>query len=310
MSNAAAYYTKYSRALHNYANNGFFSRGLDADDFAFVEQVRERGCMPCGSLAEPVPTACTYSDDVYSRVALLEEMQFWQQPYQVDKIAIRRSGPIIRARPAPSGTTPFAIKRKLDRELVAKAKAEEQQRLHERQLEQLRRDIEWEKAAPKPKRKFGRVIDRHYVPQWRVEELDAEAKRKLEQQQRIAKDARRRREVKRMREHVMAAKKRFATQQQNQAACEAAYAKQRLEREALATFHFRETADNNPITRIVKENLKIRILQVMHMSFPNMVTLESMMTALPYSDKEFLLRCIEELINEGRLRRKTEDVAA
>jgi hypothetical protein len=173
MSSATTYYGSFSRALIKYVNNGFFARDLDADDFAFIERVRERGAVPCGSLAQTVPTPCTYSDDVIQRIPLAEELEFWRQPYQVDRIAVRRLGPIVRSPPRPVGSTPDAIKRKLDRELKATAYAEEQRRADDRRIEQLRRDIEWEKAAP-PKRYFGRVDGRHYVPRWKVDEQKGE----------------------------------------------------------------------------------------------------------------------------------------
>lgn len=175
MTRAAIYYTSYSRALTKYVSSGFFARDLDADDFAFIEHVRERRTVCCGSLAQLTPTACTYSDDVFSRVALIEEMDFWRRPYPVDQIAVRRHGPLPRSPRQASGCTPAALKRKQDRELAIAARAAEyaeaQSRAKERQLEQLRRDVEWEKSEPKP-RVFGRVKGRHYIPQWRVDELD------------------------------------------------------------------------------------------------------------------------------------------
>ena len=170
MSNyATAYYRSYNRALTKYVTNGFFARDLDADDFAFIERVRERGCVPCGSLAWPAATPCTHSDDVIHRVALIEEMEFWQQPYQVDLQVARRSGPVAPAPPRPVGMTPDGIKRKQNRDLKMAALAEEKRRAEEKQCEQLRRDIEWERAAPKTA-PFGKVNGRHFVPQWKVDD--------------------------------------------------------------------------------------------------------------------------------------------
>lgn len=161
------YYRSYSRALISYANSGFFSRDLDADDVAFIEQVRESGRLRCGSLANLAPTDCTYSDDVISRVALIEEMEFWHLPYQIDQRIPRRQGPVIRPKPTPAGSTPAAIGRRERRELLEAARAAAFAEAAAKQAELLRRDIEWENAAPLP---FGKVEGRHYVPQWKVDE--------------------------------------------------------------------------------------------------------------------------------------------
>ena len=167
-SKATTYYRSYNRALLKYVNNGFFARDLDADDFAFIERVRERGCVPCGSLAQLAPTSCTFSDNVISRVALIEEMDFWQQPYQVDHAVVRRPGPIIKQPPRPVGLTPDAIKRNERRAAMAAARDEEVRRAEEKQREQLRRDIEWERAAPKTA-PFGGIDDRRrFIPQWKI----------------------------------------------------------------------------------------------------------------------------------------------
>ena len=112
--NAGIYYRTYTRALRSYVNSGFFSRDLDADDVAFIERVRERGAVPCGSLAHPAPTPCTYSDDVIARTALIEEMEFWHQPYRVDHGVARRLGPTIRPPARPSGSTPEAERESSD----------------------------------------------------------------------------------------------------------------------------------------------------------------------------------------------------
>jgi hypothetical protein len=167
---ATTYYTSYSRALLSYANNGFFARDLDADDHAFIEGVRERGSIACGSLADPTPTQCTHSDDVIHRTSLLEEEEFWRLPYTVDTSIGRRFGPTRPPTARAPGTTPHAEQLRKNRELAAKALAEEHQRLVDRQIEQLRRDIEWERASAP----FGRVVDRHFVPQWKLDDAKAE----------------------------------------------------------------------------------------------------------------------------------------
>lgn len=191
---ARPYRRTYDRAIWSFLNNGFLGRDLDADDIAFIETIREHGCIACGSLAEPTPTHCTYSDDVIHRVALLEEMDFWESPYALDGDIVRRSGPLRRPLARPYGATPYAEKRKRDilarKEmqaiLEAEQKAWEEQRI-KRELQRRQADIDWEKAAPKRKRKrkFGDVRHRHYIPQWRVEE-EHEEKLRITQAERAA----------------------------------------------------------------------------------------------------------------------------
>ena len=55
--------------------------------------------------------------------------------------------------------------------------------------------------------------------------------------------------------------------------------------------------------------LKDRILAVMQNTFPRLVTLEAMMKATGCNDKDFMIRCADELIREGRLAQKTGEAA-
>jgi hypothetical protein len=159
MSNASAYYQTYGRALHKYVTNGFFTRDLDADDWAFIEGIREHGRVACGSLGLPAPTHCTHSDDVLHRPSLEEEHEFWRAPSDLYAAALRRVGPVVKTLPRAAGATPGAIKRaqaavhnRKVRAEMEKAMAEEWRRANRQQLdraEQMARDdAEWEAAAP------------------------------------------------------------------------------------------------------------------------------------------------------------------
>lgn len=175
MSKAAVYYRSYHRALVSYASSGFLSRHLDAEDVAFVERIRERGYVACGSLGQIVPT--TYADDVVHRSAVFEEeTEFWRAPYALERSIWRRTGPFLRTPARAPGTTPFAIKRKQDREEVKATQEEEQRKLdqlkREREEQQRRRDAEWDAAAPKAA-PFGKTRGRHFVPQWKIDEQRA-----------------------------------------------------------------------------------------------------------------------------------------
>jgi hypothetical protein len=292
--NPSAYYTSYGRALHNYAVSGFFARDLDADDHAFLERVRERRCMPVGSLADTVPTACTYSDDVIHRVALVEEFEFWQQPYQIDQIAVRRYGPVPRPPQRLAGATPNAERMKRNRELLAQARAEEERRLEERRVEQLRRDIEWEKAKPKlVSRKFGRVHHRHYVPQWKVDEEEESGRKAFLKHS----DETRRARKQKIREELEAQER---SRQQHEARQQ-----QRLEAYR-RTIEARREAEDASLTgferaqRITDAIVKSRIIEIMQMMSPRLVTLEELMRDTGQA-KEVIMRCAEQLMREGRL---------
>jgi hypothetical protein len=307
MSRATAYYTSYSRALHKYATNGFFARDLDADDFAFIEQIRERGYVACGSLALPAPTPCTNSDDVIHRVALLEEMQFWAQPYPVDKIVVRRSGPIARPQRA-SGVTPHAIQLRENRELIARARADEEQRLKDRQIEQLRRDVEWVKAAPKPA--FGRVDGRHYVPQWKID--DAAEGREMRARSRAkrvrdetaeTKRQLRARKIREEAEHTLQSVDATLARtelQRAQKAHEEVVANRKAVDAALAGSHVALQQNQR------RQNVKAQIMTIMRAAFPRVVTLDALMTATRCTDQEFLISCADELIREGALGQHAE----
>jgi hypothetical protein len=289
--NAGIYYRTYTRALRSYVNSGFFSRDLDADDVAFIERIRERGAVPCGSLAHPAPTACTYSDDVIPRTALIEEMEFWHQPYRVDHGVTRRLGPVIRPPARSSGSTPEAERRRQNREAMAAAVAEQERLAEERAREQKRRDEEWEKAAP-PKRIFGRVVRRHYFPQWKIDEkkrlCDGERQKAM------------RRAAKLIKQRLIHAAR---IQAESEAAGAAAVEAQRAAAEAARRQHDEVLQRKHDWEARYVDVLKTRIMKALQMSAPRLCTVEELMAVTGCNDPKFLIRCADELMREGRVRR-------
>jgi hypothetical protein len=348
MNRAAAYYTSYSRALLKYANNGFFARDLDADDHAFLERVRECRVLPCGSLAEPAVTACTYSDSVIRRIALAEEMEFWQQPYQIDKIVVRRHGPIARRPRRPVGSTPDALaraeRRKRNEELAAAERAAELQRLEDRRREQLRRDIEWEKAAPKSP-PFGKVKDRHFVPQWKVNDklwttseaklvvppkltsVDEErlAARKLaretakyngqsltaheadEAADRILGIEPESDRMARLAREYWAELEQKQQEQQQRASEQQQQQEKQHKQQALPS----DEQDQHQIAQRMAEigGLQMRIMAVMRNTYPRIITLEELQSLSGCQDQELLIYCADQLVRSGKLMQGSERAA-
>ena len=179
------FYTKtFDRALTKYVNNGFFSRYLDADDYAFLEHVRE-----CGVANGQEP---------YTSGFLIEELDYWHFPYAVDYSAFRRHGPINKEKqpiiPDADGAARRA-QRIRDREAAAQTRAameeewkrqtrslaeEREQRLRQTMQADLLWDAEHPKAAAEVSREeFARryysgphpeLPRRHYIPHWKREE--------------------------------------------------------------------------------------------------------------------------------------------
>jgi hypothetical protein len=188
--------------MHSLVVNGFFARELDADDVNFIEHVRERGNVACGSLAHPELTVSA-SDQVWRPPARDEEFDYWQEPYGVEPGVDRRPGAQKRHEDRQAQQAGRELYRALQRARYTKKMEEraateaelqrEQKDWEKRQAdlrtESLRRlvrerqaDLEWERANPlrarrgryweeelPEARKFTRA-GRHYVPQWKREE--------------------------------------------------------------------------------------------------------------------------------------------
>jgi hypothetical protein len=164
------YRPSFERHRHSLVINGFYTRELDADDFAFLEYVKK-----CGVANGSLPS---------SNVVLLEELQFWHLPYTVMPRFDRQIGRTPRLVDHDDYRAMKRAKRdawhaqRLIREqqkAIAAAELEREQREWEaaqqkRKARELISDAEWEAAAPR-KVSFGKTVDRHYVPQWKLDEL-------------------------------------------------------------------------------------------------------------------------------------------
>src|SRR5215831_4438149 len=158
------YRSPLSKHIYSLVINGFYTRELEADDFAFIEYVRK-----CGIANGSLPR---------TDVVLLEELEFWHLPYSLAPAIERRVGRrrTIRQMSATTGQGKSRALKIIRENEKAIADAELAREQHEwkqanerRKARQLRIDFEWEAAAPRTA-KFGATIKRHYVPQWRLDE--------------------------------------------------------------------------------------------------------------------------------------------
>lgn len=169
-----AFYTpKFYRHLHHVVINGFFARDLDADDFAFIERVRERGNVGCGSLAYSTIAAPA---DVFNcgRPVLDEELHYWISPFSeapVNYIKPLNLRPLLRHED-PIKRAEILAQRKRDQEIQAAELESERQKWQARQAK-----LETE-AAQRRKRWNREELDweiperpRHYRPHWQREPL-------------------------------------------------------------------------------------------------------------------------------------------
>lgn len=173
------YRTSFSRHIYSVLINGFMARELDADDHEFLEQVRVRG-IANGELPN-------------TSLASMEELEFWQLPYVEAPEVERRQGPMPTRGTRPvetleqrqlrfARTNAWHARREIRKAERAIADAEmareraEYEAAKERRLRQdLMSDAEWNAADPfkrkrAPKLQFGKTIDRHYIPQWKLDE--------------------------------------------------------------------------------------------------------------------------------------------
>lgn len=362
------YRPSFLKHLHNLVINGFWARDLDADDHEFLEYVKLRGIAN-----GDVPMASMPS---------LEELEFWHFPYTVSPGVERKAGPVpVRERPPETAEqreqrlarssrwyAQRAIRRHekaiADAELVRETAAWEAAKENRKLREQVS-DAEWEAADPKnkpgamklkkvqpPKPKFGKVVGRHYVPLWKLEELgelgeqgEQEAakkrsaekarkaleRRKRDKERELDEEDRRDAELReqRIREHELAAEhaakeeseRRLAQKLQAESAKRAAeYERetelaQKLQAESrkLAIEEARRTVDrvnrlerewNSPESRLPNVNvLKRDLLLVIKSNAPRISTFEELMRATGCFDKDFVMKCLNEMVEEHQLKR-------
>ena len=163
------HHSPFHKHLHSLVINGFFTRDLDADDHAFLEQVRTRG-IANGELPR-------------SEWVSIEELEFWHMPYPVQPGIARKHGPIDRTAETDERRQAREIRaaywraraavRDQDKKIAAAELERERREYREAQRQRLQHqavsDYEWEAADPK-NRRFGTVVERHYVPQWKIDE--------------------------------------------------------------------------------------------------------------------------------------------
>jgi hypothetical protein len=326
-----AYRTTFSKHLWNLAASGFYTRGLDADDYAFLEHVRKSG-VANGTL--PNVSA-----------VLVEELEFWHMPYALDQMP-RRIGPVPkRVRETPEQAALRKIRSnawharrailKHDR-MIAAAELERERlewvkRLEQQRLREQTSDDEWEAAAPRKKKRklvgsrsapFGAVVNRHYVPQWKLDERAAER-----EAERAAAKAARAAEVEAAatlaaRAASAARAARIAAAEMAAAAiAEAKAAVERAEQQAEAAAPARQQAEQSikglelerqrhamtarlAISRPqLKQQLKQQLEVLIKNTSPYVWSLEELMRSTGCDDREFVIACLDEMVRDGRLSR-------
>jgi hypothetical protein len=280
--------------MYSYVNNGFFARDLDADDWEFIERLRERGSIAVGIVGDWAPDG-SFGYGQNQGYAFEEEREFWENPWPVERYTVNRTAvvrPLLYAE-KPEVVRARKEKRARDKALLAttlKAEREEWNRQQkERQLHQLQAvidDHEWDRAAPKPK--FGKVVNRHFIPQWK---LDEERRKRLPQSKR-AKAAkyelrtRRRLELERVREANAAAQTEDAREK----------LRQRWHAERVATAQTTVFVAKN-----IKEGLKRKIFAAMDAELRAVWTINALMlkTGTHEVYRELLIQCCREIIADG-----------
>jgi len=184
-SKRSAFYTPtFRRALVWYAENGFFERDLDADDWAFIEKIREHGAVDCGTTSSGAAWGppSYYAKDRQS--VLPEELEYWTQPFSVEAGPAPRQ--IVVVKPLPKDVIErkaYLAKRRAEKEAAARELREarrqwdaEQRKLEKERLERIKRwgleEREW--------------VDFHnpnrfHEPEWKRQER----KRRMEARKRL-----------------------------------------------------------------------------------------------------------------------------
>jgi hypothetical protein len=353
------YKPKFYRHLNHLIINGFYARDLDADDHAFIDHVRERGTVGCGSLANFEITDPGY-DPVWRPPVRPEEANYWYAPYGVEPGVARRSGQekrhedskaqqaareqsaaIRRARLAHRLQERAATEAEWRREheqwekWQAELAAERQQRLKQT----MRADMEWERANPvrarrerhgfdeygEPPDRYSRV-GRHYVPHWKREERaqQEDAREKEAQEQRTTRHRKMRAKSEKLLHRTRAAN----------AAAEAEAAKQAVaasfspvweiewQNDQAATFRRRQAAQTaalereqeqraarlqelqeETVARAEADRLKGQIMLIIRGTAPRVWEVEDLMVATYCSDRDLMVRCCEEIMRAGLIRK-------
>ena len=304
------YRTSFSKHLHSLARSNYFAQRLDWDDRQFLEYVKKTG-LANGS----VPS---------TNVVLLEELEFWGNPYTVHPHIERRVG----KRPRPYETQEQYELRKArsnrwhaqriireNERAIAAAELAREQREHEeaqakRKAREAMTDAEWEAAAPKLR--FGKMTGRHFIPQWKLDERgelnDADAKKAKLAAKRLEKERLKREaaEIERQRDERLA---QHAIDQMNAAVAREAEAtrtdRQRVIDEAWANVRRLDRiigVQGVPVS-YTRSTLRGAIMTLLNSTPGHVWTREEMARSLGVTDMAFLENCLNELVVNGHLKK-------
>lgn len=336
------YGAPFTKHLWNLAASGFYTRGLDADDHAFLETVRVRG-IANGDLPS-------------TNTVLVEELEFWHLPYAIAPGIARKVGPAPRPTPeSPEQrqlrqlrTSAWHARRavlKHEKEIAAaeleRERLEWEKANETRKLREALSDAEWNDAAPRkineaaaPRKSnlvFGKVVKRHYVPQWKLDERgelnDADAraaarKAKQEQRQRQREQAARQQEAReryiaeqrqRQREEEareqearerLAAERALAAARETVARVDDRLRKAHEQRDIMEQALRQQQQQQPPLPDAGR--LKRALLAVIRNNAPTPSTHEMLMRATGCSSVELINICLLEMVRDGQIKRKVE----
>ena len=366
------------RHLHNLAISGFYARELDADDHDFLEYVKVRGIangtLPNTSIVSleelefwhgpysDAPDVEVRHGPVPTRVRPLLSPE--QQAFKQARTNIWHARRIIRK----------------EERAIADAELEREQKEWEaanerRTLRNLVADSEWEAADPskrkelatkatererkiwlkangvlkKPAKLFGKIVNRHYIPQWKVEE---QFKQEFKQELIRLAPHKRAKEVKRIKlagnlaalaKHEAAKAKRERAERESSIFRPAPelvdFVRQQAEREHAATQQrLAEAAQRRADEQAARQtlideaqktiermsvvyappaisaypnvnSLKQAIRNLIRGTYPHVWTLEDFMRALP-CDRAMLDAALLELMADGQLRKTDSELSS
>lgn len=273
--------------LHNLAISGFYARDLDADDHAFLERVRERGCVDCGSLAWPCSTTCSYSDQLIGHTVPSDEQVFRPMEQSRDAASDAEFARLCReeleARRSMAERQAAAAERRAQKKAEKAARAEQlRAKAAKRAADKAAREaeLERERAAWLAEQERLERERRNRLAQAKQADIEWEKSRR-EQERQTKREA-----VRRHNEQLMAAQKECEPGTCAASTCCPIGVCQRL---------------NNALTRLENERqIKHRILMYVRGSHQAW-TLEMLSRVTACEDLAFVERCCNELVASGAL---------
>src|SRR5262245_15685433 len=209
------YKPSFQRHMWSLEASGFYTRGLDADDVAFIENIRTHGRISSNSLGDLFSNRESFEFSG-PRPALAEEAAFWESPWEIEPDVERRLGtgkpkPVIdeveraywakrkqqeAARRAENKRILEEERKRVDAEWQEQQEALAKER-EKRLLQTMQADLEWEAAHPRinhdgdslyvnpdpPRRMLNGLPERHYVPEWKRAEVQIEQLKETQKQE-------------------------------------------------------------------------------------------------------------------------------